>query len=1064
MVKIGQINLTQKFDDSGRNFYDVKDKMFMDFKKTDPVSAKIILDNADYREVKPLIDDVNAAIKKNDVPYTYPNKRKDITYDLSIEYSKRYLKKYLRKTPYLKGERGMEFNTKSSSGVIGKKTGFPKTAEYLNSKPFHEYKDDVNHIPPQLVNTKDEFLDLEADLKRNKVRLVDCIDKTFLYKQKILYDKQNKAFAKDWKNGYIKYGMVKQYGGLNLVVIDFENCCLIAASDCSGYDKCAVLTDIYEMRNENLIDVRDIMGDEYQDYINELRDYVTFYTLHPIRAHYNGDILLQYLSNSSGQNNTTVDNSILHVIIKFDVFINVYFEKFGRNPSYEEVMDNMKLAIYSDDKLFGIMFDFDVDRYIELEKSVYAKYGMVIKATASKAITHIPGKHFERNDIEFLGSTAVWSPEDDMYLPRPRIGKLCTSLSRVLTLGKELSRKEVFAKVFMIYSLLNDIDANIQESVLKYLNYIVSRDDNTDEDLDSFQQTQSEFDIKDFRDRSSFSYLMTGQQCAGNSEKKNSNYTILIEKPELFKFFFDSVGWMEGFIKIMRAVMAEKQIELDCVKVGCSESGIKYIKSALDPFNDIEVDCDGYPDRFTGKSVVQKIKTQYTLSVPDGVSGNWDANIYFDKVCSQHDINYFHVEQNNVDLTSAATPTNGSARGGVEARIGASGSIMDDSFVDAESSIALAIPSQYLANGGVRVIAMGFEVINSTAQINLQGNVITYRDNDNGDDRTVCNIYRPGTTTVLAQALAFRTVEAPDIPTTATEALNFYNSQKWEARKGCYCVSTLKQDGIPFEEFDSLAGAGLAGGMNSVQMPIGYYTQNVPNSGAITGGYSCLSTQLNSGNVFPTNRNAISGQLQRPMIMHQMNTSGAYFTGLSPTTTLDIVVHWILERAPNESNKDLVVLTRRSAGFDPKALELYGRIAGFLPPGVPRDDNDIGDWITEVADVLHEVGVPGMGLVKGAVAGGKMIYNAYNGLSNQNYNASAKASPGMTKAKKKQPQKQNPNKKTTNPFRRENAQLIRMIQNAPRAPLNPGQIANKKRKRQLKNMKRKVAKGGLFLG
>jgi len=1078
MTKIGEINLTQKYATKGDNFYDVRDEVFMDFSKIDPLNAQIILDDATSREVKPLVDSVKAAIKKNDVPFVYPND-KDETYSLAKKYARRYLGKYLRQPPSFPPEYSEhEYNGNASAGIIGKKTGFPKTSDYLESKPYKEYSVDIDHIPIQLVNHKDEFLDMATDLSRNKVRLVDCVDKSFLHKQKVLYHNQNKAFAEDWKDGFIKYGMVKQYGGLNVVVIQFEGCYLVSLSDCSGYDKVAVLTDVYEFRNEEMIDVRRLCGDGYQDFIDAIKEYVTYYTLNPIRAHFDGSILLQKLSNSSGQNNTTNDNSILHVIMKFDTFITIWFEKYGHMPSYQECMENMVLAIYSDDKVFGIKFPFDTDRYKEIETKVYGKYGMVIKASASKVIEHVPGERFADGELEFLGSTAIWCPDLEMYLPSPRIGKLCTSLTRVLTMGKKLSRPELFGKVFSIYSLLHAVNPQLQNAVRTYLNYVINRDDSTNEDMDEFTNIMGEFfiDPSNVNDRSAFNYLMTGQQCSGTATKLLRPNEFL-NKSGGFLFFLHSVGWLEGFKNIMKAVLAEKKIEIDCEKTGISAAGCHYIQCALDPFSDIAVDCDGYPDRFTGKSVVQKVKTQYTISAPSGVAGNWDANVYFDKIVSQHDVNWFTTNVNIVDGVSGVVPANGTNRGGVEVRSGAAGATLDDGSVVSAASVALALPAEYLSSGGVRVIGAAFEAINSTAPLNRQGNVIVWRDNDNGDDFCTINIQTlggMGGTDVVSNA--FRTIEAPDIPMNATQALNFYDSKKWEAEQGAYCVATLKQDGIPFEEFDTLPMSPASTLVAINQFPIGYLNPHIPASATPKNiAFSSVTNATGTGARFPSN-NSTNVSIQRPILTHQFNTTGAYFTGLSPTTTIDIVVHWIIERAPNENNKDLVVLTRRSAGFDPKALELYGRVAGFLPPGVPRGDNDIGDWITEVADVLHELGVPGMGLVKGAVNGGKMMYNAYNGLSNQKYanpNSSNKASPGMNVKRKNTNQKAKQNATTMAALRRENAAMSRAMDRAidrglPPLPKLPGQAsknAAKNRRRKLLKKNQKLTRGGgLFLG
>jgi hypothetical protein len=105
------------------------------------------------------------------------------------------------------------------------------------------------------------------------------------------------------------------------------------------------------------------------------------------------------------------------------------------------------------------------------------------------------------------------------------------------------------------------------------------------------------------------------------------------------------------------------------------------------------------------------------------------------------------------------------------------------------------------------------------------------------------------------------------------------------------------------------------------------------------------------------------------------NAYGAYFTGLSNQTTLDVVWHYIIERFPSPKNTDLVTMASNSSPYDPRALELYSRTAWKLPTGVWVEDNGLGDWICDVADILGTLGVPGMGIVKGVTKGIQAVSN-----------------------------------------------------------------------------------------
>jgi len=95
---------------------------------------------------------------------------------------------------------------------------------------------------------------------------------------------------------------------------------------------------------------------------------------------------------------------------------------------------------------------------------------------------------------------------------------------------------------------------------------------------------------------------------------------------------------------------------------------------------------------------------------------------------------------------------------------------------------------------------------------------------------------------------------------------------------------------------------------------------------------------------------------------------GAFFTGLSQQTTLTINYHVYVERFPDPSNADLIVLATPSPSFDPSCLELYSKTAINLPTGTMVKNNNAGQWLRNVADTLQEFGVPGMPLVKGAIS------------------------------------------------------------------------------------------------
>lgn len=138
--------------------------------------------------------------------------------------------------------------------------------------------------------------------------------------------------------------------------------------------------------------------------------------------------------------------------------------------------NSFEVAIYSDDKVFGLKYYMDPSDFQRIEREVYAEYGMTIKASASRVIEHIPGSKFSEEDgIEFLGGTAVYVQSADGYLPKPRVGKLMTSLTRRLNDEPTLSPVEQYNKVYSIFELLLCVDVEIKKAVCAFLLFVLEQ-------------------------------------------------------------------------------------------------------------------------------------------------------------------------------------------------------------------------------------------------------------------------------------------------------------------------------------------------------------------------------------------------------------------------------------------------------------------------------------------------------------------------------------------------------------------------------------------------------------
>jgi hypothetical protein len=203
---------------------------------------------------------------------------------------------------------------------------------------------------------------------------------------------------------------------------------------------------------------------------------------------------------------------ILHLIIIYDLIITIYFYIYKSLPKYDEFQTLFVLAVYSDDKILGLTskLPIDVITFQTIERQVYAKYGMIIKESASRAFVHQPGTIFKDDSLEFLGSESHWSDVNDCYMPRPRTGKLCTSLCKSLVLDKtNLDAKQQFSKLLMIKSLLVEVDPKLNVAVDNFIKFMLN---SYSELVNEFENLLDTFDIKTLDDPNVFDFLITGDE------------------------------------------------------------------------------------------------------------------------------------------------------------------------------------------------------------------------------------------------------------------------------------------------------------------------------------------------------------------------------------------------------------------------------------------------------------------------------------------------------------------------------------------------------------------------
>jgi hypothetical protein len=104
-----------------------------------------------------------------------------------------------------------------------------------------------------------------------------------------------------------------------------------------------------------------------------------------------------------------------------------------------------------------------------------------------------------------------------------------------------------------------------------------------------------------------------------------------------------------------------------------------------------------------------------------------------------------------------------------------------------------------------------------------------------------------------------------------------------------------------------------------------------------------------------------------------LQTTGAYFSGLSPETVLTLDILFIVEVAPTSANPAMLSMVSKTAPYDPIAMRLYCNMLQNLPPGVPVHENAKGDWwrtVLTTATKVAKIAAPVVALSGHPVAAG----------------------------------------------------------------------------------------------
>lgn len=389
-----------------------------------------------------------------------------------------------------------------------------------------------------------------------------------------------------------------------------------------------------------------------------------------------------------------------------------------------------------------------------------------------------------------------------------------------------------------------------------------------------------------------------------------------------------------------------------------TQDGRDWLTLALDPFHDYEHPVAGYPDADGSQTIVSCYTYQLDVAKPAGVVGNWDCHVFTTPMMTSTAQTIATVAATWLNVIEGAQLAN---VGPLTIHAGASGASVFPGAVGAESKVLPPVGSTNLISGITRVIGMGYEVTNTTSALNKQGAVTSYRTPQYLDGLGQISLSNAAAT-VKGVVATRRYRAAPD---SIAEANLLKGTRTWDAAEGVYAVAVQNSQQNPMKLAENamcLATKYSYPGVAELQ-PISSFSTTVINAAPALSALVPSLTQLSP-----------------------FDTTGSYFTGLSPETTLTVKLRVYVERAPSFTDSDLSVLATPSAGLDEMAMTLYSHAVSQLPVAVTVKENGIGDWFRGVVNVLKDVaGSAGTfinPIFPGAAQMGNAISTVMGGIAN----------------------------------------------------------------------------------
>lgn len=377
-------------------------------------------------------------------------------------------------------------------------------------------------------------------------------------------------------------------------------------------------------------------------------------------------------------------------------------------------------------------------------------------------------------------------------------------------------------------------------------------------------------------------------------------------------------------------------------RCGGSETGAKWLKLAIDPFHDVDLELVGFPDQTPGRSVIYNVTKNITITKPTGLSdtAKFDAHVTFLPIVGpgrNASESTWTAHVSSLDTTGSTEMVRIAARNSKQMDPG----IIQVCTVPAgENTFQAGVSEEYdsinygdlLDNDGSsisRLIGCAFEVHNTTEELHKSGAVTVYRYDNNKDNETIWL-----SDWASSNSNPFTSVGVHGPPTSEANA-KLLNGITWEAAEGCLVPCVMDTENEP-QKFIPRRNHFLVNGPDGPETAKIYWTQD---------GIGDTAHMYGASSYIRATKNA------KPTMILPFMGCGAYFTGLSAQTSLTVTMRAFVEVFPGPANP-LVPLAHPSSPYDAKVLQCYSEVMSELHAGYPVRDNDAGDFFRKAYNAL----------------------------------------------------------------------------------------------------------------